>query len=627
MKAPNASEQVMRGAADLINARISMIAPYTHGSAVIQLFEDGPAPAWYSGLTGDIGINLKSIDIKTADELSARFIEADLYDPKSIDDKEIRKLIGIIQHEVAHHRWSPWLMKRDIVRKSTTSQYNVICLFEEIRIEKRAIDSTRGRARPTLRSSFELVLDNVVGSEMTSRAALADAWVLVAGRAYATVASFDEVQAVDDVARTVFGDDVVDQMHELLDEAVTLEISNFHSESFNRMIEIVDEWIDLVGTDSGGASGSGIESTDLNEDEIGSESAGSTTPDAGDEQGTSGNGGGSAGDQDDETPIDGSLGQVGSQGTDELSDTSTWTESLTEEEADLLRRTVAEAAKKVSEAWNVTEKTKIADSASTASEVFKRTKAKPRYVTREPSAQERRAAADLARRIESFNYTAPSVTKVKSLVPPGRLNAREAVRGSADRSRGAMVSAKPWQTKKRKHVHNPPITIGLMTDVSGSMGWAEQTVAATSYVFSKAISRVSGRFAAVTFGNKAEAIIWPNEIVNEVRVRRADGASEDFDHGVAALDGILKLTTGKGVRLLVVVSDGHFVKTSEPSKARQWYDRMAAAGVGIVWVNGYQPTGIVPARAEFAVIESRDVTQMIDPIATAMERAILSARS
>lgn len=627
MKAPNASEQVMRGAADLINARINMIAPYTHGSAVVQLFEDGPAPAWYSGRTGDIGINLKSIDIATADELSARFVGVDLYDTKKIADKEIRKLLGIIQHEVAHHRWSMWLMDRDIVRKSTPNQYNVLCLFEEIRIEKRAIDSTRGSARPTLRSSFELVLDDVATGEMTSRAALADAWILVAGRAYATVASFDEVQAVDDVTRTVFGDDVVDQMHELLDEAVTLEIMDFHSENFSRIIEIVDEWIDLVGTETGGGNSDGIESTDIDKDEIGSDSTAPTTPNGNNDDGSdSGNSGGDN-DSENQDPIDGSLGQIGSDAVDELSDTNTWTESLSDEESELLRRVVAETAKKVSEAWNVTEKVKIADSASAASEVFKRTKAKPRYVTREPSAQERRAAADLARRIESFNYTAPSVTKVKSLVPPGRLNTREAVRASADRSRGAMVSAKPWQSKKRKHVHNPPITIGLMTDVSGSMGWAEQTVAATSFVFSKAISRVSGRFAAVTFGNKAEAIVWPNEIVNEVRVRRADGASEDFDHGIAALDGILKLTTGKGVRLLVVVSDGHFVRHNEPSKARQWYDRMAAAGVGIVWVNGYEPTGIVPDRAEFAVIESRDVTQMIDPIAAAMERAILSARA
>jgi Mg-chelatase subunit ChlD len=192
-----------------------------------------------------------------------------------------------------------------------------------------------------------------------------------------------------------------------------------------------------------------------------------------------------------------------------------------------------------------------------------------------------------------------------------------------------LVTAKPWEGKKRRHVYNPPITIGLMTDVSGSMGWAEQTVAATSYVFSKAMTRVSGRFAAVTFGDKAEAMVWPNEILNEVRVRPANGGSEDFDHGVAALDGMLKLTTGKGVRLLVVVSDGQFVRTNEPERANVWYDRLAAAGVGIVWINGYDPRkgGVIPKNAELVQVRSGDVTGMIGPIATAMERAIATQRS
>ena len=353
MKAPDASEQIMRGAADAINARIDRIARYTRGSAVVQLFADGPAPAWYSGTTGDIGINLKHIDIDTADELMRRVIDANLYDFDDISDKEIRKLFGIIQHEVAHHRWSPWLMNKDILRKSTPAQYGVICLFEEIRIEKRAIDSSIGRVRSTLRSSFELVLDGVVNGEMTSRAAVADAWILVAGRAYATVASFEEIQAVDDVARTVFSDDIVDQMHELLDEAVMLDIESFECDDFKRMIDIVDEWIELVGTESGSGSGDHAESIDINEDEIGSEVDESTTVDVdgkqsdGDSGGKRGEGPGKEG----SAQVDGSLGRVGSDRTSELSDTSTWTESLSDDEADLLRRVVASTAKKVSEAW------------------------------------------------------------------------------------------------------------------------------------------------------------------------------------------------------------------------------------------------------------------------------------
>lgn len=628
---------------NIINENIREIAPYVRGrgdAAVTHIFNGGPAPAWYSLSSNDIAINDEYLD-GISDDALAKAIRTSppMYQFYRIENPTVRKLYGLIQHEFAHCRWSHWLMTDSVVRNVTNIQYEVLSLFEEIRIEKRAIDATHGYARPTLRSSFEIVLDSIVSDPPTSKSGLAAAWVLAVGRAYSTVASHDEVRAVDDVARNVFSDETVDTMHDILDEAVVLEINHGRDGSFTRLIELVDWWIELVSFAQENDSMKMNESSEFNPSDIGadldnkdtdSQSAPNTADDgdaADDDKDATDTIPGDTGSGSD-TVIDGRLGTPGVDPSKIEDNSDKKQRDLTGEEADMVRDVLRKMAEKITNDWNVREPVKLSDPGTTASEVFKRTKKANKYRTRPPRHDEQRAATDLARRIELFTYSAPDVTKVRSYVPPGRLNSREALRATAERSRGQMLTAKPWQAKKRRHTYNPPITVGLMTDISGSMGWARETVASTAYIFSKAMTRVSGRFAAVTFGDKAEAVVWPNEVLNEVRVRDATGGTEQFDKGVAALDGVLKLTTGKGVRLLVVVSDGHFVAAGMPSKARAWYDKLDKAGVGIVWINGFDPTGVIPKNGNIVVLGGKrgGVTSMIDPIADAMERAIVQAR-
>lgn len=657
------TKPVLTKTAGKLNTVSSRIAPYAPTDGVVKLLDDGmnPLAAWYSIKTGDAAINVghKYVNMPIDDDQLAADVESaanyGYFNEYKDTPAAVRKLIGLVQHELAHCRWSRWLLDPKIMRKSTQPQYVMATHFEEIRIEKRVVDSTHGRARPTLRSSFEIVLDSIADAAPTNKADIATAWLLAVGRAYATVATQEEVRAVDDVARIVLGDETVDTLHELLDEAVMLDIDSVDSPGYARLIEIADEWISLVGVTTDDSSMT--ESYDVRPGDVGADAedgkkikvasspadksdddnnddnddsnkaAGDKTDDAddADEATDDETGDGDASDQD-AAAKEGRGGKGKFDGMDDATDETDQTlDELSPEEADLLRKTLSKIADDIARDWAVQPKIKLADPRETSVDVFTK-KRKRKFHTRQPLPSERKAAVDLARRIEAFSYTAPDVAKVRSLVPPGRLNTRDALRASAERKRGMMVTAKPWEGKRRRHVHNPPITVGLMTDVSGSMGWAEQLVAATSFVFSKAMTRVSGRYAAVTFGDKVEPIVWPNEIINEVRVRSATGSSEDFDHGVAALDGILKLTTGKGVRLLVIVSDGHFVRRHEPDKAYQWYDKMTAAGVGIVWINGYTPRGAVAKNAEIAIVDGVDVTTMIAPIASAMERAIAAQR-
>ena len=53
-----------------------------------------------------------------------------------------------------------------------------------------------------------------------------------------------------------------------------------------------------------------------------------------------------------------------------------------------------------------------------------------------------------------------------------------------------MSTAKPWKGTKRKHSVAKPLVIGIATDTSGSMKWAENGVAEFAYVYANAGHRI-----------------------------------------------------------------------------------------------------------------------------------------
>ena len=265
---------------------------------------------------------------------------------------------------------------------------------------------------------------------------------------------------------------------------------------------------------------------------------------------------------------------------------------------------------------------RLSDSKKWAQKVFDPAS---RYGTpRPPNGEERRLVSKLAHDLEALSI--PTITKVvrSGLVPPGRLRSREMVRAAAERSQGRMVTARPWETVKRRRTAAPPMVVGLMTDTSGSMAWAQDLVASTAYIIANAAGRVGAKTAAVTFGDYVRPVVFPGQRPTEVRVNRANGASEAFDNAAAALDGILNLSTGNGAKIAVIVSDGHLVNQDEPEKAKMWVDRWIAAGVVVVWVAANQPI----FRSDRRIVQvprvfgSMPASEMIERIGTELKRKV-----
>lgn len=202
----------------------------------------------------------------------------------------------------------------------------------------------------------------------------------------------------------------------------------------------------------------------------------------------------------------------------------------------------------------------------------------------DPSVKVRMMANQLAAAIRKAQHRDRSKTVVPSVTPPGRLRGNVAVQRAAQRAQGMPPTAEPWRQVVRKHVDQPPVKCGVMLDVSGSMRWAEQPVAEAAWAIGHAITRNEGMFATVGYGNSVHAIVKPGEAPRQMAVLNCGGGTEVPIEAGRALDGALGLSSGTGVRLLVVVSDGQYTHTQRAG-FKTVLQRLTKTGCKVLWVD------------------------------------------
>lgn len=202
---------------------------------------------------------------------------------------------------------------------------------------------------------------------------------------------------------------------------------------------------------------------------------------------------------------------------------------------------------------------------------------------RNPSGQERAAAVKIAQMLEKAKYRERDETEVTSIVPPGRLRSRAIVQNAAYKAQGSMMQAEPWRRTKRRHTDDPTLTIGVMVDISGSMGDAMEPMAVTAWAMSEAARRVQAKCAMVYYGQDVFPTLKPGQHLDQVTVYTAPDGTEKFDRAFQALDGGLNLLHGTGARLLVVVSDACYTP-EEYKKAKAWLAECDKQGVAVLWL-------------------------------------------
>ena len=551
--------EVLNAASSFANSMATARCGWIKPGAIIAfttepLKESPSTPAWYDPKSGDIHVNvaIPFNDKERAALLS--FVEGKT-------DNHAGLLWGLICHEAAHSAWTSWV-PADLDRKMDGRVVQAMTLFEEIRIEKRAVDRGRALAAQFLRKSFAWLLREITSGSApvgTDPFSVAHTWALTYGRYLAGIASYKEIEAIDSLARTSLGDDTVDMMREILGEAVgrcTLQ----------HLTDLGQEWVDLlkplapeqeectVTVILHGPAGAG-------------EGSGKPMP-----------GGAGEGEGEKEEGFSSSPGGgVGYSETDP-------------ELAEVLKDAIEAIEHSMQEYTEPPQpETPLASPHETAAKVFAADAHKRRSVYQwtlmDPTPELRTHALRLARTLEALSLPSITLTHTPSEIPPGRLRGREMVRQGAERSMGMMSTATPWERTKRKHTSTRPVIVGVATDTSGSMSYAAQFVAEFAWLMGTAGQRIGARTAAVTFGEHTEMVTRPGEVPAMVARRNADGGHEDFNHACAALEGVLHYTAAaSAAKILFVVSDGMFVMEGEMLRAQKWLRNLTQAGTLVVWL-------------------------------------------
>jgi hypothetical protein len=251
---------------------------------------------------------------------------------------------------------------------------------------------------------------------------------------------------------------------------------------------------------------------------------------------------------------------------------------------------------------------------------------------RAPNSGERTAAVKLGGLLDKAKYRDRVEIRGTAVTPPGRLRTRALIQNRAMKENGVHATVEPWRRTVRKNTEDPTLKVGVLVDISGSMGSAMEPMASTAWVLSEAVRRIQGRAAMVYYGESVFATLKPGQHLDQVTVYTAPDGTEKFDEAASALNGAMNLTGGVGARLMVVVSDGIYTDP-QTAKAKEWVKRMTDNGVGVVWLteNGssqyaYYGTGASHickgTSAELVLVDGMDVTKATDLIGKAAIRAL-----
>lgn len=253
--------------------------------------------------------------------------------------------------------------------------------------------------------------------------------------------------------------------------------------------------------------------------------------------------------------------------------------------------------------------------------------------TRAPTSDERRMAQEAGKALKRAQVRDRSVAKWSSEAPPGRLDGRQAMLGAAQRSMGTIVTARPFQQKRSRHAPEPPITLGLLADYSGSMGWAAGALSSVTWVFAHAMTHVTGTMASALFADKVIPLSRPREVPAEVQEYAANSGGHSFGRAHQAMNGALHLTRGRGVRLLVVISDAHYGGGKNQDDLERSLRHLRRAGVIVLWVglllNTHFPADAVPVPLSpmAAVTEDSELAEyMVSTITDALVDALNTYR-
>ena len=497
----------------------------------------GPAPACYSPTQAEVEVNVDVAFAKgiTPDEIGDITLRKTQY--------EFPKATGAIMHEAFHARFSQWSMPK-AYEELEKDEYNALVLLEESRIEYQGLKSM-ATARPFLRAcAMEIVIgDTKEGMENeTQTQSLTNLVGLVFARIDAGVLEEHEVFTITEMITNQLGEKVVEQLRTI---ARSAQLHENHKDA-TELYPLAKEWARIVretakerGDEQKPESGKGIPSEIME-----------------------------------------AIMEALSEASDEVM-ANNFSDLGDQEQIEEMRE---EVKAKSSDAKEQNENREVANQVFSKSSGPGQSKTNSKLVEqRQPTSAELSASVRIGQWLEKAKYRERDEHEIASIVPPGRLRSKAILQNVALKSRGVNQRVEPFRRTVRKHTDDPTLNVGIMVDISGSMGSAMKPMATTAWVMSSAVNRIQGNCAMVYYGNDVFPTLKIGQKLSEVNVYSASDGTEKFSKAFQALDGALNLLHGNGARLLVVVSDGEYSGDEVP-KSKEIVAKCKEAGVAILWL-------------------------------------------
>lgn len=514
------------------------------------------------------------------------------FDPALVGDISDRSIqfewpivMGALIHEAYHAKYSLYDLA-EVAKHKDKFIGNLITWFEETRIEGYAAKE-RKADRPFLRAcSLRLVIGDLKDDEDFSARgiqAFSQLMLLTLARVDAGVLNKKDVEIIQNAADKMFDKKTMRKLRSIWKRA---QAHRDHT-NWKPQERLAEEWIEVLkesGNDPKDEQNLPDWLKDLMDQMMG-EGGESGEGEDGESQDSDSEGSGDGQDAEDGKKSDAETKVHKDPGKGIL-------EQMAEEtEVDAQNDVNAQAGQERADAANAARAAAAAEKAEhekSAAEVYGRgTGPGGGYTSsrlveeRQPKPDERAAAVALSKQLEKAQYRDRIVVKSGSIIPPGRLNTRRAVAAAEQRSRGVAVTNEAWSRKMRKHTDDPNLTIGVLVDISGSMGYAMEPMASTAWILSEATRRVQGKCSMVYYGDSVFPTLMPGQHMDKVKVYSAPDGTEHFNKAFEALNGKINLLDGSGARLLVIVSDIYYTGW-ERERTRHWIDRCIKAGVGVV---------------------------------------------
>lgn len=564
---------------------------------------EGRAVASFYSEIAEIEVNLP----KAFGEFTPAEFVGDIRD-KTVQH-EFPMATGILYHEALHARHTNW--DTAVISEALENiEGQAFMLLEESRIEAKGVKE-RPEYRNFLRSSaLEMALEGVNEKSLGNLAG--DIWntAQLAGLSISRVDSgVLDVADVSDIYRevvSVLGQDLFDNLRK-----VWIEFQSLGVPQFERAIQLAKKWVELLReADPEGepeASSVGDPFAEESESESGEGES---------ESGESGEGEMS----DTMKQLAKTLSQSAQEAEMNASDSLDQEQKQTKwaEEAKARQNDAKKNSERKEQAKKVFEKQHNAESGSgSSSRVSTR---------RQPTGAERASAVSIAKSLEKAKYRERSVHVRKTQVPQGKFIARNAIQNKAVESMGRRGELPTWKSKTRKHTDDPTLRLGVMVDISGSMGSAMESMGQTAWILSEAGRRIQAETAMIYYGSGIFPTLKRGQRLNEVSIYTAPDNTEKFGEAFEALDGELGLTFGDGVRMLVIVSDGNYTP-----KQSEWAVKVLREckqnGVAVLWITpkdcmSYGARGILAESAWGVHLDNLDTAQIATLVGKSASEAL-----